>query len=36
MPDVSGIIIGWLSILAIYYLLKHCDDFTDGNVGSGE
>lgn len=33
MPDLGGAIIGVLSILALYYLYRHVDDFGDGNVG---
>lgn len=33
MPDPIGFFVGWLSIMAILYLFKYCDDLSDGNVG---
>ena len=33
MPDLPGMIVGMLSILALYFIYRHCDDLSDGNVG---
>lgn len=36
-PDsITGCVVGWLCVVVICYLVKHCDDFGDGNVGSDE
>lgn len=32
MPSTAGAMIGILSILALYFLYKYADEFSDGNI----